>query len=105
MAPQDIGEALRAEATDLINATELQVRGAFYQALQALTDHQAETGIDHSAFIAGLFAQVKHAINEVGIALEIKETPDTDPIPPFLREGAEAEALEAIKAAEVANDE
>lgn len=100
MLPEDIGEELRKEAAQLINEVELAIRGKFYSALSALAEHQEATAIDHSALMSGFVGQLLRSINEVALNLDIKATPDSDPLPDFLRPGAMEEAIAANEQAE-----
>lgn len=99
MTPVELGEQLRAEATQAINKVELAIRGDFYGALKALFEHQNETGVNHSSLMTGFLTLIRRAVNEVAIELEIEDSFDDNPIPDFLREDAEITLEEATRKA------
>lgn len=101
MLPEDMGEELRKEAAQLVNEVELDIRGKFYSALRILAEHQEKTAIDHSALMSGFIGQLLRSINEIALNLDIKATPDSDPVPDFLRPGAMEEAMAATEQAEM----
>lgn len=99
MPPVKVGEQIRKEATEAVNSLEKFIRGAFYQSIKALDDHQSETGIDHKAIIAGFFAQARHSLNEVAIEFNVQNTPNDNPVGGWLSDNAEEEAEAALAAA------
>lgn len=99
MTPVELGEQLREEATRTINKVEVDIRGNFYNALKALFDHQTQTGVDHSSLMTGFLTQIKRAVNDVAIALDIQEAFDDNPVPEFLRDDAEESLKEATRKA------
>lgn len=100
MAPADIGEQIRAEATQSFSMAEVELL-SLRAPLAALAEHAEQHGVTHSEFMAGLMCQLELAMGKLRAEFDIKAAPDGDERPEWLRPGA----LETVNAQVAANME
>lgn len=86
LPPADVGEEIRKEVTTLAAQAEVGIR-AMRAGLQALADHTEAHGIDHSDFTAGLIGQLELALRQLRGEFGVKEAPDGEEVPDWLRGG------------------
>ncbi|WP_432719878.1 hypothetical protein R0381_003620 [Jeongeupia wiesaeckerbachi] len=98
LSPAEIGEQIRTEATAMMSRAETELR-ALKPAFDALQQHSTDHGSAHADFMAGLVAQLQFALNQLRGEFDIADAPSGDATPAWLREGAEEEALAAIRQA------
>ena len=101
LPPANVGDEIRKEVTVATNQAEVGIR-AIRAGLQALSEHTEEHGIPHEDFMAGLLCQLETAIRQLRSEFDVKEIPNGEEIPDWLRGGAlpdlgkpVAEAVEA----------
>lgn len=101
LPPANVGEEIRKEVTVATNQAEVGIR-AIRAGLNALMEHTEEHGIPHDDFMAGLLCQLETAIRQLRSEFDVKEIPNGEEIPDWLRGGAlpdfgtpVAEAVEA----------
>lgn len=101
--PPDVeGQEIRKEASQFAFEAESVVRGKLRAAFQALAEHSEKHGITHGDFMAGLLCQVEVSIKQMRSEFDVKDAPDGDETPDWLRTGElptigkpAAEAVEA----------
>lgn len=87
LPPADVGEEIRKEAAGLAAQAEVGVR-ALRAGLSALSEHSEEHGIPHDDFMAGLLCQVELACRQLRGEFGIKEAPNGEEMPDWMRGGA-----------------
>lgn len=85
MPPIEIGEQIRAEAISIASKAEVSIL-AVRHALTALSEHTEQHGISHEDVMAGLLGQMELAIRRLRGEFGLKERPDGQEIPDWLRE-------------------
>lgn len=101
--PPDVeGQEIRKEASQFAFEAESVVRGKLRAAFQALAEHSEKHGITHGDFMAGLLCQIEVSIKQMRSEFDVKNAPDGDEMPDWLRTGelptigkTVAEAVEA----------
>jgi hypothetical protein len=66
-------------------SAEAEIRGNLRIACEALLQHAAAVGGSQEEFISGLLCQVERAVREVRNNLGVKDKPDGDDIPEWLK--------------------
>lgn len=89
--PVDIGEEIRREAGEAAFEIEALVRGKLHATLKALIDHGDDNGLDHDDFMAGLLCQVEKSLRQLRGEFSIKEVPDGEEEPAWMRTDLDAE--------------
>lgn len=93
--PDEAAADIRKEAALFAFRAEHAIRGELRPAFQALFDHAAANGGDHSEFMLGLIAQIEREANvlraEFGL---LKAKPDGEVLPDWMRD----DVMEKIKA-------
>ncbi|MBS1186702.1 MAG: hypothetical protein H6R04_720 [Burkholderiaceae bacterium] len=84
--PEEEGNEIRKEASQIAFAAEAELRGNLRNAFQTLADHSEKTGIPHDEFMAGLACQIEHALRQLRGEFGIKDAPDGDDIPAWMRQ-------------------
>lgn len=87
MTPVDIGEQIRTEAVAAVSQAEVGIR-ALAPFFTALAEHSDAHGITHDDFSAGLVCQLELALRQLRGAFDIKDAPDGEVVPAWLREEA-----------------
>lgn len=87
LPPADVGEEIRKEAAALAAQAEVGVR-ALRAGLSALSEHSEEHGIPHDDFMAGLLCQVELACRQLRGEFGIKDAPNGEEMPDWLKGGA-----------------
>lgn len=86
--PPDVeGEEIRKEASQFAFEAESVVRGKLRAAFQALAEHAEKHGIAHDDFMAGLLCQVEVSVKQLRGEFGVKEAPDGEEVPDWLRGG------------------
>jgi len=101
--PPDVeGQEIRKEASQFAFEAESVVRGKLRAAFQALAEHSEKHGITHGDFMAGLLCQIEVSIKQMRSEFDVKDAPDGEEMPDWLRTGElptigkpAAEAVEA----------
>ena len=101
--PPDVeGQEIRKEASQFAFEAESVVRGKLRAAFQALAEHSEKHGITHDDFMAGLLCQIEVSIKQMRSEFDVKEAPDGEEMPDWLRTGElptiGKPALEAVEA-------
>ncbi|HJU70355.1 MAG TPA: DUF3102 domain-containing protein [Paucimonas sp.] len=86
--PPDVeGQEIRKEASQFAFEAESAVRGKLRAAFQALAEHAEKHGMAHDDFMAGLLCQVEVSIKQLRGEFGVKEAPDGEEVPDWLRGG------------------
>jgi hypothetical protein len=86
--PPDLeGQEIRKEASQFAFEAESAVRGKLRAAFQALAEHAEKHGITHDDFMAGLLCQVEVSVKQLRGEFGVKEAPDGEEVPDWLRGG------------------
>lgn len=86
--PPDLeGEEIRKEASQFAFEAESVVRGKLRAAFQALAEHAEKHGMAHDDFMAGLLCQVEVSVKQIRGEFGVKEAPDGEEVPDWLRGG------------------
>jgi len=86
--PPDLeGEEIRKEASQFAFEAESVVRGKLRAAFQALAEHAEKHGMAHDDFMAGLLCQVEVSVKQLRGEFGVKEAPDGEEVPDWLRGG------------------
>lgn len=86
--PPDVeGQEIRKEASQFAFEAESVVRGKLRAAFQSLAEHAEKHGIAHDDFMAGLLCQVEVSIKQLRGEFGVKEAPDGEEVPDWLRGG------------------
>lgn len=97
--PPDVeGEAMRKEASAFAFEAESVVRGKLRAAFQALTEHTEKHGMPHDDFMAGLLGQMALAVRQLRSEFGVKDAPDGEEVPDWLREAGPQRVLDAAPA-------
>ena len=100
--PPDMeGEEIRKEASQFAFEAESVVRGKLRAAFQALAEHTEKYGLAHDDFMAGLLCQVEVSVKQLRGEFGVKEAPDGEEIPAWLRGDVVAGPQFARQVAEV----
>ncbi len=83
--PDSKGALLRQETTAISYSAEAILRGQLYKAFETLTQHQAETGIDHRQFMSGLLAEYQLILSELKSQFNINDQPSDDDLPDWAK--------------------
>ncbi len=86
LPPADVGEEIRQEAALLASQAEVSIR-AMRAGLLALAEHTEVHGISHEDFMAGLLCQVEVSVKQLRGEFGVKEAPDGEEVPDWLRGG------------------
>lgn len=87
--PPDVeGEEIRKEASVFAFEAESVVRGKLRAAFQTLTEHTEKHGMPHDDFMAGLLGQMELAVRQLRSEFGVKETPDGEELPDWMRDEA-----------------
>lgn len=97
-APDAAAQALRSEASVEAHAAESAVTGCLRPVVAALVEHGREHNQSHDDFIAGLLCQIEAAIAGLRGEFQIKDKPDGDDLPEWMRPGFDSKAAAAGKA-------
>lgn len=87
MDPLDLGDGLRVEVSQQVSAAEIALR-SLKKPFAALAEHTEQHGFMHDDFMAGLLGQLQFALNQLRGEFSIKEAPDGEVMPAWLREEA-----------------
>lgn len=91
--PPDVeGAEIRKEASVFAFEAESAMRGKLRTAFQALAEHTEKNGIPHDEFMAGLLGQCELAIRQLRGEFGVKDTPDGEEVPAWLRDMPEVTA-------------
>ena len=86
--PPDLeGQEIRKEASQFAFEAESVVRGKLRAAFQSLTEHAEKHGMAHDDFMAGLLCQVEVSVKQLRGEFGVKEAPDGEEVPDWLRGG------------------
>ena len=86
--PPDVeGEEIRKEASQFAFEAESVVRGKLRAAFQSLAEHAEKHGMAHDDFMAGLLCQVAVSVKQLRGEFGVKEAPDGEEVPDWLRGG------------------
>lgn len=86
--PPDVeGEEIRKEASQFAFEAESVVRGKLRAAFQSLAEHAEKHGMAHDDFMAGLLCQVEVSVKQLRGEFGVKEAPDGEEVPDWLRGG------------------
>lgn len=89
--PPDVeGEEIRKEASVFAFEAESVVRGKLRAAFQTLAEHTEKHGTPHDDFMAGLLGQMELAVRQLRSEFGVKEAPDGEELPDWMRESAPA---------------
>lgn len=97
MPPADVGEEIRKEVTTLAAQAEVGIR-ALRAGLQALVEHTEAHGVDHGDFSAGLFCQLELTLRQLRGEFDIKDAPDGEEMPDWLRAAGQQTIQHAAEA-------
>lgn len=86
--PDVEGEEIRKEASVFAFEAESVVRGKLRAAFQTLTEHTEKHGMPHDDFMAGLLGQMELAVRQLRSEFGVKETPDGEELPDWMRDEA-----------------
>ena len=95
LPPEDIGKEIREEVVRWVSQAEVGIR-ALKTSFEALAEHTEASGISHADFASGLVGQLQLALNQLRGAFDIKDAPDGELLPEWMREGAEEKARERV---------
>ncbi|PHV02814.1 DUF3102 domain-containing protein [Iodobacter sp. BJB302] len=87
MDPIDVGDELRVEVSKKVSAAEIALR-SLKKPFAALAEHTEQHGFMHDDFMAGLLGQLQFALNQLRGEFSIKEAPDGEVMPAWMREEA-----------------
>ncbi|MEJ2792066.1 hypothetical protein WAE56_01470 [Iodobacter sp. LRB] len=87
MDPIDVGDELRVEVSQKVSAAEIALR-LLKKPFAALAEHTEQHGFMHDDFMAGLLGQLQFALNQLRGEFSIKEAPDGEVMPAWMREEA-----------------
>lgn len=91
--PPDVeGQEIRKEASQFAFEAESVVRGKLRAAFQSLAEHAEKHGMAHDDFMAGLLCQVEVSVKQLRGEFGVKEAPDGEEIPDWMRSGEATEA-------------
>lgn len=103
--PPDVeGEEIRKEASVFAFEAESVVRGKLRAAFQTLAEHSEKHGMPHDDFMAGLLGQMELAVRQLRSEFGIKEAPDGEELPDWMREPiptADEDQLDLLESAGV----
>lgn len=86
--PPDVeGQEIRKEASQFAFEAESVVRGKLRAAFQSLAEHAEKHGMAHDDFMAGLLCQVEVSIKQLRGEFGVKDAPDGEEVPDWLRGG------------------
>lgn len=85
--PDTEGQEIRKEASQFAFEAESVVRGKLRAAFQSLAEHAEKHGMAHDDFMAGLLCQVEVSIKQLRGEFGVKEAPDGEEVPEWLRGG------------------
>lgn len=86
--PPDVeGQEIRKEASQFAFEAESVVRGKLRAAFQLLAEHAEKHGMAHDDFMAGLLCQVEVSVKQLRGEFGVKEAPDGEEVPDWLRGG------------------
>lgn len=86
--PPDLeGQEIRKEASQFAFEAESVLRGKLRAAFQSLTEHAEKHGMAHDDFMAGLLCQVEVSVKQLRGEFGVKEVPDGEEVPDWLRGG------------------
>ena len=86
--PPDLeGQEIRKEASQFAFEAESVLRGKLRAAFQSLTEHAEKHGMAHDDFMAGLLCQVEVSVKQLRGEFGVKEAPDGEEVPDWLRGG------------------
>lgn len=86
--PPDVeGQEIRKEASQFAFEAESVVRGKLRAAFQSLAEHAEKHGMAHDDFMAGLLCQVEVSVKQLRGEFGVKEAPDGEEVPDWLRGG------------------
>lgn len=86
--PPDVeGQEIRKEASQFAFEAESVVRGKLRAAFQSLAEHAEKHGMTHDDFMAGLLCQIEVSIKQLRGEFGVKEAPDGEEVPDWLRGG------------------
>ncbi len=83
MPPADVGEKIRAEATQHAAGAEVGILSLRHYFL-ALVEHAEKNSISHGEVMSGLLCQLEHAINTLRFDFNIKAAPNGDIRPDWM---------------------
>lgn len=91
--PPDVeGQEIRKEASQFAFEAESVVRGKLRAAFQSLAEHAEKHDMVHDDFMAGLLCQVEVSVKQLRGEFGVKDTPDGEEIPAWLRSDETTEA-------------
>lgn len=85
--PDTEGQEIRKEASQFAFEAESVVRGKLRAAFQSLAEHAEKHGMAHDDFMAGLLCQVEVSVKQLRGEFGVKEAPDGEEVPDWLRGG------------------
>lgn len=91
--PDEIGEQLRDEVSQFAFGAEAQILGNLRQGFAALEEHAQANGVTHENFMAGCLAQIEAALITVRAEFGVKDKPDADPVPGWVKDNRPADAI------------
>jgi hypothetical protein len=97
-APDTVAKELRSEASVEAHAAESAVTGCLRPCIAALVEHGRANNQSHDDFIAGLLCQIEASVAGLRGEFQIKDKPDGDDLPEWMRPGFDAKAAAAGKA-------
>ncbi|STQ91371.1 DUF3102 domain-containing protein [Iodobacter fluviatilis] len=86
--PDVEGAEIRKEASAFAFEAESILRGKLHAAFETLLQHSEKSAIPHDDFMAGLLGQLQFTLNQLRGEFSIKEAPDGEAMPAWLREEA-----------------
>lgn len=86
LPPIDVGDEIRKEVTMLSAQAEVGLR-SMRAGLQTLVEHTEAYGIQHDDFMAGVICQLELTLRQLRGEFSIKEAPDGEEVPDWLRGG------------------
>ena len=96
LTPDEEGAELRAEVSQLAFNTEASILGALTIGFEALENHASSNDCTHEEFMSGCLFSIERALIGLRNRFNVKERPDGDEMPAWLRPGAEEEAHKKI---------
>ncbi|MDT3707462.1 MAG: hypothetical protein ROZ09_11590 [Thiobacillus sp.] len=91
--PDEIGEQLREEVSQFAFGAEAQILGNLRQGFAALDEHAQAHGVTHENFMAGCLAQIEAALLTIRNEFYVKDKPDADPVPAWIKDTRPAEEI------------
>lgn len=95
-APDTQGAVIRSEVSAFAFEAEAVLRGKLDAAFEALSVHTIATGSSHDDFMAGVLCQIEMTIKQLRSKHFIKQAPDGEIVPEWLRDGAAQQAEQAM---------